>query len=311
MRISVIKEENALNIVGLKKSIGNTTLLRNINLDVKSGQFVGMIGLNGSGKTSLVECVVGLKVPDAGQISVYGSSVDDLFTKTRIGYMPQDLNIIKEQEVRKVIRFIGQSYGLSAEYADKRIKELSEQFGIANKMDQSAITLSGGMQRRVLLMCSILHDPDIILIDEPTTGLDPSSREQIWNYLKTLHTQGKTILMTSHYTEEIELLCSHICVMKDGVVSELIEKDELLNSIIAKSNKILIQTSSVITQSKLDQTKLKDYSMSIRSSFSLDVIVDNKDHNIKDLVEYIHDTWGLVSIKRPGLEQLISIDRIF
>jgi ABC-2 type transport system ATP-binding protein len=204
----------------LRKSFGRIVAVDDVSLTVEAGCLVGLLGPNGAGKTTTVSIVSGLVTPESGEVLVHGSRVagDTHPAKRRIGLVPQDLALYDELSARENLRFFGALYDLSGAALDKAIAAALNLVGLADRARDAVRTFSGGMKRRLNLAAGILHDPDILLLDEPTVGVDPQSRNAIFENLEFLKQQGKALLYTTHYMEEVERLADRIVVIDHGKV---------------------------------------------------------------------------------------------
>ena len=209
-----------LDIRHLRKSFGQLVAVDGVSFAVERGQLVGLLGPNGAGKTTTVSMIAGLVTPDQGEVLVGGARLagDTDPKKRQIGLVPQDLALYDELPARANLRFFGALYGLSGAALDQSIKSALELVGLADRIHGRVSTYSGGMKRRLNLAAGLLHDPDILLLDEPTVGVDPQSRNAIFENLELLKSRGKALLYTTHYMEEVERLADRIVVIDHGRV---------------------------------------------------------------------------------------------
>jgi len=209
-----------LDIRHLRKSFGTVQAVADVSFSVARGQLVGLLGPNGAGKTTTVSMIAGLLAPDTGEVLVGGERLagDTDPKKRTIGLVPQDLALYDELSARANLRFFGALYGLAGRALDQAIASTLELVGLADRVNDRVKSYSGGMKRRLNLAAGLLHDPDILLLDEPTVGVDPQSRNAIFDNLETLKRRGKGLLYTTHYMEEVERLADRIVVMDHGTV---------------------------------------------------------------------------------------------
>jgi ABC-2 type transport system ATP-binding protein len=209
-----------LSIVRLRKSFGTLVAVDDVSFAVDAGQIVGLLGPNGAGKTTTVSMIAGLLTPDRGDVLVGGKrlSADTDPAKRRIGLVPQDLALYDELSAYNNLRFFGALYGLRATALERAIRDATELVGLSDRLSDRVKTFSGGMKRRLNLAAGLLHDPDIVLLDEPTVGVDPQSRNAVFDNLETLKRRGKALLYTTHYMEEAERLAERIVVIDRGKV---------------------------------------------------------------------------------------------
>ena len=210
----------AIEILGLKKSYEKTLALNGVNLSIKEGEFFGLLGPNGAGKTTTINILTGLVFREEGSTLVFGKDTvkDFRFTRSKIGIDAQELSFDLFFSIEKLLYFQAGYYGLSKKVAKKRIEDLLIRLDLQKKKDSRLRQLSGGMKRRFQLAKALVHDPDIIILDEPTAGVDVELRRSLWKYLKDLHATGKTILLTTHYIEEAEKLCENVAIIDEGKI---------------------------------------------------------------------------------------------
>jgi ABC-2 type transport system ATP-binding protein len=212
-----------LEIRGLRKTFGTLVAVDDVSFSVAPGRLTGLLGPNGAGKTTTVSIVAGLLPPDRGQVLIGGKplggrSGDTDPLKRRIGLVPQDLALYDELSARENLRFFGALYNLSGPALESAMTSALTMVGLADRARDKVKAFSGGMKRRLNLAAGLLHDPDILLLDEPTVGVDPQSRNAIFDNLEELKRRGKALLYTTHYMEEAERLADRIVVIDHGKV---------------------------------------------------------------------------------------------
>jgi len=213
----------ALEVSGLRKRYGDVPAADGVSFRVEAGTIVGLLGPNGAGKTTAVSIVCGLVLPDAGEVRVGGRplSGDTDPAKGRLGLVPQELALYEELSGDDNLRFFGALQGLDSSRLASRTEDVLRRTGLLDRRRDRVKTYSGGMKRRLNLAAGLLHDPDVLLLDEPTVGVDPQSRNAIFEGLEALRDAGKAILYTTHYMEEAERLCDRIVIVDRGrVVAE-------------------------------------------------------------------------------------------
>jgi len=205
---------------GLRKSFGELRAVVGVSLTLEPGRLLGLLGPNGAGKTTMVSMLTGLVTPDAGEVLVDGHRLagDADSTKRRLGLVPQDLALYDELSARANLRFFGALYGLAGPALEHATTVALELVGLADRARDRVATYSGGMKRRLNLAAGLLHDPDVLLLDEPTVGVDPQSRNAIFDNLQALKARGKALLYTTHYMEEAERLADRIVIIDHGRV---------------------------------------------------------------------------------------------
>jgi ABC-2 type transport system ATP-binding protein len=207
----------ALSVSALHKRYDDGTLaLDELDLDVPSGEFFGLLGPNGAGKTTLINAVCNLIRVTSGEIEVFGRPAAGLEARRMVGLAEQDPNLDRFLTVREALVYHGGYYGLTRQRAGERAEEMIDVFDLRAKADVRAPKLSGGMRRRLLLARALLHEPRLVILDEPTAGVDIELRRELWRYIRRLHSEGTTIVLTTHYLEEAEALCEDIALIAGG-----------------------------------------------------------------------------------------------
>jgi ABC-2 type transport system ATP-binding protein len=209
-----------LSVRNLRKTFGSLVAVDDVTFAIDSGQLLGLLGPNGAGKTTTVSMIAGLLTRDRGDVLVEGQALrgDTDPAKRRIGMVPQDLALYEELTARDNLRFFGALYSLSGAALKNSIASALDFVGLSDRAGDRVKTFSGGMKRRLNLAAGLLHDPDILLLDEPTVGVDPQSRNAIFDNLEMLKRRGKALLYTTHYMEEAERLADRIVVIDHGRV---------------------------------------------------------------------------------------------
>ncbi|NQV12107.1 ABC transporter ATP-binding protein [Candidatus Uhrbacteria bacterium] len=210
----------ALEITNFKKSYNGNVAVDDISLVIKPGQFYGLLGPNGAGKSTTIHCITGIGRYTEGKIELFGHDVNDDYreARKRVGLAPQEFNVDIFSTPEKTIDYIAGYYGMRKKERKIRVAEVLEQFGLTEHKAKQFKQLSGGMKRRVMLARAMVHDPDFLILDEPTAGVDVELRHELWDHLRALNKSGKTILLTSHYLEEVELLCDTVAIMNKGKI---------------------------------------------------------------------------------------------
>ena len=207
----------ALTITGLSKTYDDGTVgLDGLDLEVPAGEFFGLLGPNGAGKTTLINSVCNLIRTPGGRISVFGFAHDSMEARRLVGVAEQDPNLDRFLTVRESLVYHGGYFGMDNAASNRRADEMIDVFDLRAKADTRTSRLSGGMKRRLLLARALLHEPLLVILDEPTAGVDIELRHDLWSYIRRLHEQGTTILLTTHYLEEAESLCEDIALISAG-----------------------------------------------------------------------------------------------
>jgi ABC-2 type transport system ATP-binding protein len=220
----------ALRIDSLVKRYGDFTAVDGISFEVQEGEFFGLLGPNGAGKTTTINAIVGLATLSGGTISLFGHDVvrDWRAARRSIGLAPQEYNFDRYLNIRDVLIFQAGYYGLRGPAVAKRADLLLERFDLASKAKQVYTRLSGGMKRRLSLARALIHEPRLVILDEPTAGVDVELRLELWSLLRELNTNGTTIILTTHYLEEAEELCDRIGIIQSGKLIALERTKKLI-----------------------------------------------------------------------------------
>jgi ABC-2 type transport system ATP-binding protein len=219
----------AVDVQAVQKHYGNVHALRGVSLRVEQGEFFALLGPNGAGKTTLISALAGLARPDSGSLTVMGHDVISDYRSARryLGVVPQELVFDPFFTVRETLRIQSGYFGLGNN--DKWIDELLHHLHLSDKANANMRSLSGGMKRRVLVGQALVHKPPVIVLDEPTAGVDVELRQTLWQFIRRLNGEGHTILLTTHYLEEAEELCSRVAMLKQGEIVALDTTQNLLN----------------------------------------------------------------------------------
>lgn len=231
--------ETALEITDLHKSYGELEAVKGISLNIKKGEFYGLLGPNGAGKSSTIHCVTGLANITSGSVAVFGKDNVEEYREARklIGLSQQDIHIDPYFTIDDVLVYQAGYFGVPADQARTRTEELLKRFGVWDKRDEQYRKLSGGMKRKVEIAKALVHDPRILILDEPTAGLDVQTRRDLWEFITEQNEKhGLTVILTTHYIEEAQALCERVGIIKDGRIIMQKPTDELLKTF---SNKVL------------------------------------------------------------------------
>jgi len=226
----------AVNIESVEKRFGTLHALKGVDLTIEQGEFFGLLGPNGAGKSTLINLMAGLLKPTHGQIKVVGYDVQTQYQQSRqnLGVVPQELVFDPFFNVREMLRFQAGYFGRGPEN-DIWVDEVIESLGLADKAHTNIRRLSGGMKRRALIAQALAHKPPVIVLDEPTAGVDVELRQMLWDFIKKLNRDGHTIILTTHYLEEAEALCGRVAMMKAGEIVALDTTQNLLKQFAGKN----------------------------------------------------------------------------
>ncbi len=211
--------EPALHIDRLAKRYATgTEALKGVSLTIAPGEFFGLLGPNGAGKSTLIHCTTGLARPTDGAIRIFGHDAVDHYQRARlaVGLAPQELNLDWFLTAEETLDFHGAYFGMPKRARRERTAELLDAFQLTGKRDERTRSLSGGMKRRLVLARALMHRPPLLILDEPTAGVDVELRLELWQYVRRINEEGTTVLLTTHYLEEAEELCDHVAFINDG-----------------------------------------------------------------------------------------------
>jgi len=297
---------NMLTINNISKSFGDVKAVKNISFNVEDGEILGLLGPNGAGKSTTISMIATLLKPDEGVITYLGQNIskNDNSLKKDLGYVPQDIALYPTLSGLDNLKFWGNAYGIKKEFLSQRIGEVSNIIGITTRLKDKVETYSGGMKRRINIGCALLHKPKLLILDEPTVGIDPQSRRHILDSVKYLNELNTTVIYTSHYMEEVEFLCDRICIMDQGEIIAKGSKKELIDlTNIQKQIIIEIDNNASLISNKLE--KLSFVNMSHVKESIITVSVKNNSSNYMDILKVIDDSnSSLISmdIKEVDLE---------
>lgn len=264
---------NALTVTKLHKTYRNDVkALKGIDLTIEEGDFFGLIGANGAGKSTLIGIITGMVKKTAGSVKIFGVDIDQEpeHARTFIGIVPQEFNFsIFEKNINILIHQAGY-YGIPKAVAKDRAEEVLTLLGLWEKRFSEPRTLSGGMKRRLMLARALMHRPRFLLLDEPTAGIDITTRQSTWEYLRKLNEQGITILLTSHNLDEIEILCSHAAIIHKG---NILANDSVHNLVHSLDRQVYV----VRFDSKEGWENIRQYSITPLHDNSFEVVIENGD----------------------------------
>jgi ABC-2 type transport system ATP-binding protein len=293
-----------INIQQITKKYPTVTALDAVTLEVQRQEFFGLLGPNGAGKTTLMNLLVGYINPDSGSITIDGDNVtqDTLEIRKKIGFVPQSLALYDELTAQENLEVFGQMFDIPRKLLKKRIEDQLHAVELYERRKDKVKTFSGGMKRRLNMIASLLHDPKVLLCDEPTVGVDPQSRNAIFDFLTLLNKQGKTIIYTTHYMEEAERLCSRIGIIDHGKIIALGTTDELLEDLAYEETIAIIKNPSTAKNQRVFEkfgTLLEEddhYELKPAEGFLLsDFFAGIEKNGIK---------YSWVELQRPTLEAL-------
>ncbi|WP_068612937.1 ABC transporter ATP-binding protein [Paenibacillus tuaregi] len=283
---------NVLEIRGLTKKFGNFIAVDNMSLTIGEGEIFGFLGANGAGKSTTINMISSLLRPTSGEIKILDKDIAKMsrFAKLNLGIVPQDLAIYEDMTAYENVSFFGGLYGLRGAELKARTEEALEFVGLADKVKGYPKNFSGGMKRRLNIACALAHKPKLIIMDEPTVGIDPQSRNYILNSVRKLNEDGCTIIYTSHYMEEVEEICSRIAIVDHGKIIAEGTKEQLTATITdVKDIRIEVKSLVEVAEDQLRlipgvrTVKLDDHEPVIR--IHSDAAVDNLNRILKQLMD--------------------------
>lgn len=290
---------HALEIINVSKTYGSFNALDNVSFNVEQGDFVGLLGVNGAGKTSLISSIAGIN-RFKGQIKVMGYDVlsEVVKAKRHLGVVPQELAYDPFLTVYQTLKFQSGLYGVSNN--KEWIEEVVERVYLKDKINSNARSLSGGMKRRLMVAQALVHKPPVIILDEPTAGVDVEIRKNLWEFITELHKKGHTILLTTHYLEEVEKLCNKIVMIDKGKVIAKSTKSELINQSSALPTTVQIETYEGAFSKELERLVIK------REDNVFTLKLENSDQLLPmlNLLKLSNVKIEDIQINRPSLEDI-------
>ncbi len=266
---------DGITIKEITKRYGDKTVVDNVSFHIQKGEIFGLIGPNGAGKSTLIKIMTGLVPQNQGEVILDNLTFkkDSLKIKEKLGVVPQELALMEVISGRDNLEYFGRLYGLTGKRLKGKVDEVLELTGLTEHQKKKVKTYSGGMKRRLNLAAAIMHEPEYLILDEPTVGVDPQSRNHIFNYVKEMNRNGTTVLYTSHYMEEVEALCNNIFIMDEGKEIAYGTKNDL-RRILGENSTVKLET----------------------------------DHNASSLLQNVQNISGVetVSVKQEGLELLVK-----
>lgn len=233
-----------LQIEALVKRFGQVTAVDGITLELRSGECLGLLGPNGAGKTTLIRSVVGRAIPNAGRVAIFGSPANSVAARAALGWVPQELALYPRLTCTENLEAFGRYHGMSGSGLQQAVAWCLEWSSLQDRPGELAKNLSGGMRRRLNMAAGIIHRPKLVLMDEPTVGVDPQSRNRIFEMIEKLHGEGTAIIYTTHYMEEAERLCDRVAIVDHGRIIALGTNEELVENAFASRSQILARFKS-------------------------------------------------------------------
>lgn len=292
----------------IKKSYNRKPAVSGVSFSIKPGETFGLLGPNGAGKTTTISMLATLLKPDSGDILVGDNSVvtNPKGVKKLLGYVPQDIALYTSLSAEENLKFWGRMYGLKSDKLQERTKKVLELVGLTERAKDKVESYSGGMKRRINIAVGLLHEPKLLLMDEPTVGVDPQSRNKILETVKDLSQQGMTIIYTSHYMEEVEFLCDKVAIMDSGRIKGMGTVQEL-KELVGNKDLIKIDLRKEITENEKNSLdELFNSSLEVKQQ-EISILVENGAKEMTNILGKISDL-GIeitaVDIQKPNLEKV-------
>jgi len=305
----------AVLIQNLKKSYGLASAVKDVSLDVQPGEIFGLLGPNGAGKTTTLRALCTLITPDAGRLEVCGISVVDQprLVRQRLGYVAQEVALDKVLTGRELLQLQAALYHIPRPNIGARIDQVTNLLGLKDWIDQKTGTYSGGIRKRLDLASGLLHQPDLLVLDEPTVGLDIESRVVVWNFLRQLRENGTTVLITSHYLEEVDALADRVAIIDQGLVIALGTPSELKDRVGGDRITLKIREFSPIEEAEKAQALLQplpfvqEIIINPAQGNSLNLVVQSQTDALFTIQQALKDadlpTFGIAQ-SRPSLDDV-------
>lgn len=304
MATPAVTVSTMVEVTDLAKAYGSRIAVNGVSLSIPRGTCYGLLGPNGAGKTTTISMIAGTLDPDRGTVVINGKTVrtQDQDSKRQIGYVPQELALYEEMSAQDNLRFFSMLYGLSGKEMERAIESALRAAGLNDRKKEPVRQFSGGMKRRLNIGIALLHDPTFLILDEPTVGVDPQSRNLIFETLEYLLSAGKTILYTTHYMEEVERLCKSVAIMDQGKVIA----DDRISTLIAdlhEKNRVIIGLESPVSLESLDLNP--QFEAEIVGQ-TLSVTLHEIGAQLPQILDLIRRTTRVetVDTERPTLEQV-------
>jgi ABC-2 type transport system ATP-binding protein len=277
-----------------------------VSFSIDEGETFGLLGPNGAGKTTSISIIAGLLQPDGGNVTVDGHTITTRSTagKGSIGLVPQDLAIYPDLTATENLKFFGRLYGDHGSALDERIAEVLEVIGLVERKDDLVKEYSGGMKRRLNIGIGLLHRPRLLILDEPTVGVDPQSRNAILESVENLSAEGMAVLYTTHYMEEAERLCDRVAIIDEGVIKAEGTRRELV-SMVGEKDRVIIDGGGDLTAAAEAARSVSGVTGASRSDSRIDILADNASSILPELLARVSEAGGTITgvdVIEPNLE---------
>jgi len=288
------------------KRFGDLTAVGGVGFSIEEGETFGLLGPNGAGKTTSISIIAGLLEPDDGDVVVAGTSISpsSVAGKGAIGLVPQDLAIYPDLTATENLSFFGRLYGMTRDELSKRVEEVLEVIGLTERKDDLTKEFSGGMKRRLNIGIGLLHRPKLLILDEPTVGVDPQSRNSILESVESLSAEGMAVLYTTHYMEEAERLCDRVAIIDEGTIKAEGTRRELV-SMVGKRDRITITATGDVSRASQVAAEVPGVFEASQSDHGLEVLADDASSLLPELLSRISAGGAVITgveVVEPNLE---------
>jgi len=295
-----VSDDVAIEAYNLKKVYGDLVAVNSISFSVKRGEVFAFLGPNGAGKTTTVEMIESIRQPTAGTIKILGEDISTSFDKVKekIGILPQEYHSFERITVRETLEFFSKLF-------KKRVSidGIIDAMDLNDQKNKLYMNLSGGLKQRVGVAIALVNDPEIVFLDEPTTGLDPKARREVWEVIADLRNKGKTVFLTTHYMEEAEYLADHIAIIHKGNIIAEGSLSELINKYGQES---ILHIKNCTTKDVIDMLKERDFIASMKQNGDVQVKIEHKDQvlEVLSILRYECAEYDSIDIRRSNLEEV-------
>jgi len=301
-----MESAEVLRCTGLRKTFGERVAVDDVGFEIAPGETYGLLGPNGAGKTTTISMICGLLTRDAGRVTLQGRELDTttIDVKAAIGFVPQEVAIYPDLSARENLRFFGKLYDLSGRELDARIDRILETIGLADRGDERTDAFSGGMKRRLNIGLGMLNDPILLVLDEPTVGVDPQSRNAILDSVEALASEGMAVLYTTHYMEEAERLCDRVGILDEGTVKAEGTRRELI-SLVGEHDRLRIEAHGDLAAAAAAAAGVPGVEEAAPRDGGLDLLARDARASLADVVRAVDETGaGITSmeVREPNLE---------
>lgn len=288
------------------KRFGDLTAVGGVGFSIEEGETFGLLGPNGAGKTTSISIIAGLLEPDAGEVAVAGTAISpsSIAGKAAIGLVPQDLAIYPDLTGTENLSFFGRLYGMKGDQLSTRVDEVLEVIGLTDRKDDLTKEFSGGMKRRLNIGIGLLHRPKLLILDEPTVGVDPQSRNSILESVESLSAEGMAVLYTTHYMEEAERLCDRVAIIDEGTIKAEGTRRELV-SMVGGRDRITITATGDISRATQVSREISGVFEASQSDQGLEVLADEASSLLPELLSRIAAAGAVITgveVVEPNLE---------